>query len=109
MVVPVLVCPELSPQIVWYLIFWVLEVIFSVGRSFPDINDCFRDSFACLEIDDLAVHKSDFALVGREDDAATIFAEGCVGRPERTEDGAARWDIARFRGMLMGNFIDKAK
>ena len=47
--------------------------------------------------------------MGREYDAATIFAEGRIGRPERTQNGAASWDIARFRGMLMGNFINEAK
>lgn len=59
MIFAVLVCPEFSSQVVWFLVFWVLEVVLSVCRGLPDVDDGVWDAFLGFEVDDLAVHQGD--------------------------------------------------
>lgn len=43
-VLAVLVCGELSPQVVWLLVVRVLEIVLSVGTRLPDIDDGVGDA-----------------------------------------------------------------
>lgn len=43
-VLAILVCGELSPQVVWLLVLRVLEVVLSVGARLPDVDDSAGDA-----------------------------------------------------------------
>lgn len=81
-VLSVRVCLELSTQVVVGLIRWVLEVVFAVGGSLPNVEGDVGDWVLGLEVADDAVHIRDNALVLVLDDGLAQVAPGCVGRPD---------------------------
>lgn len=62
---------ELSSQVVVGLVLWVLEIILSVGGCLPEVEDGVGDWLLGLEIEDLAVHQGNVAIVLVLDDGAT--------------------------------------
>jgi hypothetical protein len=55
---PIRIRLEFPSQIIIRLVFWVLKVVFPVGRRLPDIDDRTWNALAGCEIGDLAVHES---------------------------------------------------
>lgn len=109
MVIAICISPEFSSQIVIRLVFWVLEIVFSVRRCLPDVNDGVGDSLAGEEINDFAVHQGGLTIgVWVLDDRASGLAEWGVGRPEGTEDRRGGWVDAVFGYELVGNFVDES-
>ena len=79
-VLAVLIGPELSTEVVGGLVLGVLEVIFAVGTSLPDVEDGVGDGLAGLEITYHTMHLADLAVgVCVLNDGAAIVAEGSVG------------------------------
>lgn len=87
-VLAILVSLELAAQVVGRLVVWILEVVFSIGASLPDVEDGTGNRLSCDEVRDGAVHLANAALrVGVLDDGAAVVPEGRIGRPKGTEDG----------------------
>lgn len=71
---------ELPTQVVISLVFWVLEIVFSVRGRLPDIDDGVGDSLAGEQVGDLTVHERGVAVgCGVLNDGAAELTEGCVG------------------------------
>lgn len=108
MVFAVLVCPEFSSQVVWLLVFWVLEIVFSVCGSLPNVDNGIRNAFLSLEVNDFAVHQGDKSAWGLvDDDGFTVLAERRVRRPEWPEDGGGSRRTG-FGSVLVGDFVNEA-
>lgn len=79
-VLSVLVASEFSSQVVVDLVLWVLEIVLSVRRCLPNIEDSSRDALSGQKICDFAVHQSWVsAQCWVLDDAPAEFAERGVG------------------------------
>ena len=109
-VLAVLVGAELATEVVGGLVVGVLEVVLSVGRRLPDVEDGAGDGLARGDVTDHTVHLGDAALGGDAvlDDAAAELTEGSVGRPEGAENGRRRGVDLAIRNDLVGNLVDKA-
>jgi hypothetical protein len=91
------------------LVVGILEIVFAICGSFPNINNCIGNTLLCGEIDDFAVHQSNLTARRFVDyDALTIFAEGSMWRPEGAENGRTGGDVSRFVGMFMSDFINES-
>lgn len=87
MIIAIRIRSELSSQVIRGLVLGVLEIVFSVRRRLPDVDDCVGDSLAGQEIGHLAVHECGVSAGrGVLDDRAANLAERRVGRPEGSED-----------------------
>jgi hypothetical protein len=87
-VLAVLVGSELATQVVGALVVGVLEIVFSVGRGLPDIENGAGDGLASDQIANNSVHQNHTAILGRIlDDGGAVIAERGIGRPEGSQDG----------------------
>ncbi len=109
MILAIGISPELPPQVVIGLVLGILEVVFAVPGGLPDVDDDAGDALPGDEVRDGAVHEGDLAAVRVLNDASAELAEGGVGAPEGAEDGGGGGEDARFRGNLVGDFVDKAR
>jgi hypothetical protein len=57
-----LVCCELAPQVVWFLVLWVLEIVLSIGACLPDVNDGAWDALLRVEILHHTVHERSLTI-----------------------------------------------
>ena len=48
---------------VWRLIFWVLEVVLSIGECLSNVDDDVWNAFHCDEVDVFAVHEGYLSLM----------------------------------------------
>lgn len=108
-VLSVLVGSEFSAQVVRGLVVRVLEVVFAVGASLPNIEHGSGNGLSGEKICDCAVHESDLATRSWVlDDGAAIVAEWRIGRPEGSKDrGRSRINVA-FSDNLVCDFINQA-
>lgn len=54
---------KFAPEIVFGLIFRILEIVFAIARCLPDIHYCVGDWFLRNHVAHSAVHQRDFAQV----------------------------------------------
>ena len=109
MIIAIRIRSELPSQVIRGLVLRVLEIVFPVRGSLPDVNDCVGDSLAGQEIGHLAVHECGMSAGrGVLDDRAARLAERCVGRPEGSEDGGGGGVVAIFGHDFVGDFIDES-
>lgn len=87
-ILSVLIGSELSSQVVIGLVLRVLEIVFSVGRCLPDVNDCVWNWLLSDQIGNGSVHQSSLSACRYWvlDDATAKWSEWGVGAPERTEN-----------------------
>lgn len=98
---------ELAAQIILAL-FWVLEIVFPVGRGLPDVEDGTFDRGSGFQIPQDAVHICDLALgVWVLDNAVTKSTEGSIGRPEGAEDDVGGGRQTLLGDDLVGDLIDE--
>ena len=104
----VLIGSELSSQVVIGLVFRVLEIVFSVGRCLPDINDCIWNWLLGDQIGNSSVHQSSFSTFWYWvlHDATAKWSEWGVGAPEWTENRGGCGGLARFGHDIVCNLID---
>jgi hypothetical protein len=109
-VLAILISSEFPSQVVIGLVFWVLEIVFSVRRCLPDVNDGVGDWLLGDEIGDGAVHECYSATFGNGilHDAAAERTEWSVGAPEWAENRGGSGDLAGFGHDCVGNLVDDA-
>ncbi len=76
------VSPKFASKVVVDLVLGVLEIVFPIGRCFPDIDYDVRDWLLGVEVDHGAVHQAGLSVVGRHDYRVAEVAEGSIGGPE---------------------------
>lgn len=59
-----------------------MEIIFTVGRRLPDVDDGVGDGFLGPGVGHGAMHERHLALMRAEDDRVAILTERGVGVPE---------------------------
>ncbi len=109
-VLAILIGTEFSPQVVWSLVLRVLEIVFPVGRSLPDIKYSARDGLAGHEITDDPVHEAHTSIrSGVLDDGCTVITERNIRGPEGSQNGRGRRVHARVGDNLVGDFVDESR
>jgi hypothetical protein len=102
-----LVGSELSAEVVLSLC-GVLEVVLTVGRGLPDIEDGASNGLAGLHVCEDTVHKGGLSVrLGVLDDAVTEGAEGSAGRPEGAENDVGGRGQALLGDDLVGDLVDE--
>lgn len=103
----VLVGCELAAEVVVGL-GGVLEIVLTVGRCLPDIEDGTGDRLAGLHVPNDTVHEGNTAIgLGVLNNAVAESSEGSIGRPEGTEDNVGSGGDAVLGNDLVGDLIDE--
>lgn len=108
-ILAILIGSKLATQVIGSLVLRVLEVVFAIGASLPDVKDSAGDRLSGKKISNGAVHLAHSAVgIGVLDDGAAVLAERSVGRPERSEDRRRSRVNVAFCNDFVGDFIDEA-
>ena len=99
------VSPEFAAQVVVNLILRVLEVIFPVGGSLPNVKNSSGNGFLSIYVSNDSVHECNLALMRALDYGGAILAEGRIGTPEWAQ--YRRWGgfLAGLADVLMCDFV----
>lgn len=99
---------KFSAEIVLALL-GVLEVVFAVGGSLPDVEHGALDGLAGFHVLDDSVHVGDFAVrVGVLDNAVAKLAERSVGRPEGSQNDIRCGGEALFGDDFVCNLVNES-
>jgi len=104
----VLVGAELATKVVAGLVLRVEDVVLAVGAGLPHVEDGTGNALAGVNVPDNTMEEGEFAVLGHVlDYAATEFAEGSFGGPERSENGGGGRSAAIFENEAVVDFIDE--
>lgn len=106
--VAVLVRSELAAEVVACLVFRVEDIVLAVSAGLPHVENSSRDSFAGVDVNDLAVEECLLPVLGHVlDHAATKLTEWCLGGPEGPKNSRRCGRDALCRNDLVVDLVDE--